>query len=144
MGTHISKGELAHSFLLAQAYRSVKSIDLDIWTPEQMDVRCTLSSNSGCQAYLIRQFKNGVIDARTYIGSGISKLDMYHLISELTGPNRRSPVVADDCSKIESFIRSKYESKRWAMDGPPPSDPSTLEPGGNASSSAPGTARPES
>lgn len=33
-------------------------------------------------------------------------------------------------SKIESFIRSKYESKRWAMDGPPPSDPSVLEQGG--------------
>ena len=33
-------------------------------------------------------------------------------------------------SKIESFIRSKYESRRWAMDGPPPSDPRTLESGG--------------
>jgi stromal membrane-associated protein len=30
-------------------------------------------------------------------------------------------------SKIESFIRSKYESRRWAMDGPPPSDPSVLD-----------------
>lgn len=37
---------------------------------------------------------------------------------------------ADNRSKIESFIRSKYESKRWAMDGPPPSDPSVLEGGG--------------
>ena len=36
-------------------------------------------------------------------------------------------------SKIESFIRSKYESKRWAMDGPPPSDPSTLEDGSRQS-----------
>lgn len=27
---------------------------------------------------------------------------------------------------MESFIRSKYESKRWAMEGPPPSDPSVL------------------
>jgi hypothetical protein len=33
------------------------------------------------------------------------------------------------CSKIESFIRSKYESRRWAMEGAPPSDPSTLEGG---------------
>lgn len=32
-------------------------------------------------------------------------------------------------SKMDSFIRSKYESRRWAMDGPPPSDPSTLEGG---------------
>lgn len=28
-------------------------------------------------------------------------------------------------SKIENFIRTKYESKRWVMDGPMP-DPSTL------------------
>ncbi|KAG5339736.1 hypothetical protein C0989_003924 [Termitomyces sp. Mn162] len=30
-------------------------------------------------------------------------------------------------SKMESFIRSKYESKRWAMEGPPPLNPSDLE-----------------
>ena len=30
-------------------------------------------------------------------------------------------------SKMESFIRSKYESRRWAMDGPPPVDPSILD-----------------
>jgi hypothetical protein len=29
-------------------------------------------------------------------------------------------------SKIENFIRTKYESKRWAMEGPIP-DPSTLD-----------------
>ncbi|KAG6878670.1 hypothetical protein C0992_007684 [Termitomyces sp. T32_za158] len=29
--------------------------------------------------------------------------------------------------KMESFIRSKYESKRWALEGPPPSNPSDLE-----------------
>jgi len=28
---------------------------------------------------------------------------------------------------MESFIRSKYESRRWALDGPPPDDPSILE-----------------
>ena len=28
--------------------------------------------------------------------------------------------------KIENFIRTKYESKRWVMDGPMP-DPSTLD-----------------
>lgn len=28
---------------------------------------------------------------------------------------------------MESFIRSKYESRRWALDGPPPSDPSILD-----------------
>jgi len=30
-------------------------------------------------------------------------------------------------SKLDSFIRSKYESRRWAIEGPPPDDPSTLE-----------------
>ena len=30
-------------------------------------------------------------------------------------------------SKMESFIRSKYESRRWALEGPPPKDPSILE-----------------
>ena len=30
---------------------------------------------------------------------------------------------------MESFIRSKYESRRWAKEGPPPSDPSVLEDG---------------
>jgi stromal membrane-associated protein len=30
-------------------------------------------------------------------------------------------------SKMDSFIRSKYESRRWAKEGPPPDDPSTLE-----------------
>ncbi|KAG8941951.1 hypothetical protein FRC04_003910 [Tulasnella sp. 424] len=29
--------------------------------------------------------------------------------------------------KVESFIRSKYESRRWAMEGPPPEDPSILD-----------------
>ena len=28
--------------------------------------------------------------------------------------------------KIENFIRTKYESKRWVMEGPMP-DPSTLD-----------------
>ena len=32
-------------------------------------------------------------------------------------------------SKMESFIRSKYESRRWALEGSPPEDPSTLENG---------------
>ncbi|TFY70149.1 hypothetical protein EVG20_g2856 [Dentipellis fragilis] len=38
--------------------------------------------------------------------------------------------------KIESFIRSKYESRRWARDGPPPSDPSALEDGTSTESAA--------
>lgn len=38
-------------------------------------------------------------------------------------------------SKLESFIRSKYESRRWALDGPPPTDPSILDNGSAAPSS---------
>lgn len=30
-------------------------------------------------------------------------------------------------SKMDSFIRSKYESRRWALEGPPPADPSVLD-----------------
>ena len=56
-----------------------------------------------------------------------------------TGPsssrtvNSSSPVILllflPFFSKMESFIRSKYESRRWALDGPPPADPSVLENG---------------
>ncbi|KAF8308645.1 hypothetical protein DL93DRAFT_2086691 [Clavulina sp. PMI_390] len=38
---------------------------------------------------------------------------------------------------MESFIRSKYESRRWAMEGPPPADPSVLDGGASASAPAP-------
>jgi stromal membrane-associated protein len=33
---------------------------------------------------------------------------------------------------MESFVRSKYESRRWALDGPPPADPSFLDNGSAA------------
>lgn len=45
------------------------------------------------------------------------------------GCNRSSHLTQHHPSKIESFIRSKYESRRWALDGPPPSDPGILEGG---------------
>ncbi|RSH81406.1 mannosyl-oligosaccharide alpha-1,2-mannosidase [Saitozyma podzolica] len=74
---------------------TVKSIDLDIWTPEQMD-SMQKWGNHRANLYWERHLKAG------------------HVPPE---------------HKIESFIRSKYESRRWAMEGPPPSDPSTLEGG---------------
>lgn len=37
---------------------------------------------------------------------------------------------------MESFIRSKYESRRWAPDEPPPSDPRVLENQGSRTASA--------
>ncbi|KAH6917689.1 Smap1 protein [Coprinopsis sp. MPI-PUGE-AT-0042] len=88
MGTHISK---------------VKSVDLDMWTPEQMES--------------IQKWGN-------------HRANLYweaHL-----KPGHNPPE-----HKMESFIRSKYESRRWARDGPPPSDPSTLEQGGSSEQQVP-------
>ncbi|KAI9437023.1 ArfGap-domain-containing protein [Lactarius indigo] len=78
MGTHISK---------------VKSIDLDAWTPEQME-NIQKWGNRLANLYWEAHLKPGHIP-----------------------PDH----------KVESFIRSKYESRRWALDGPPPSDPAALE-----------------
>ncbi|CAD6914675.1 unnamed protein product [Tilletia controversa] len=78
MGTHISK---------------VKSIDLDIWTPEQMEA-IQKWGNRRCNLYWEAHLKPGHVP-----------------------PDH----------KIESFIRSKYEMRRWAREGPVP-DPATLDP----------------
>ncbi|KAF8330444.1 uncharacterized protein EI90DRAFT_2922255 [Cantharellus anzutake] len=78
MGTHISK---------------VKSVDLDVWTPEQMQ-SIEKWGNERANRYWEMHLKPGHIP-----------LD----------------------HKMESFIRSKYESRRWAMDGTPPEDPSVLD-----------------
>ncbi|KAL5535047.1 AGE2 [Sanghuangporus sanghuang] len=78
MGTHISK---------------VKSVDLDTWTPEQMES--------------IQKWGN-------------HRANLYweaHLRPGHVPPEH----------KLDSFIRSKYESRRWARGGPPPPDPSILE-----------------
>ncbi|KAM6497816.1 putative GTPase activating protein for Arf domain containing protein [Amanita muscaria] len=78
MGTHISK---------------IKSVDLDIWTPEQME-SIQKWGNRRANLYWEAHLKLG------------------HVPPE---------------HKMESFIRSKYESRRWAMEGPLPQDPSVLE-----------------
>ncbi|KIM39153.1 hypothetical protein M413DRAFT_447485 [Hebeloma cylindrosporum] len=85
MGTHISK---------------VKSVDLDVWTPEQME-SIQKWGNHYANLYWEAHLKPG------------------HVPPE---------------HKMESFIRSKYESRRWALDGPPPTDPSILD---NGAASAP-------
>ncbi|KAH8101548.1 hypothetical protein BXZ70DRAFT_933821 [Cristinia sonorae] len=87
MGTHISK---------------VKSVDLDVWTPEQMAS--------------IQKWGNRL--ANLYWEA--------HLKPGHVPPDH----------KMESFIRSKYESRRWAREGPPPSDPSTLDDGSGAQQAA--------
>ncbi|PPQ97659.1 hypothetical protein CVT26_002471 [Gymnopilus dilepis] len=90
MGTHISK---------------VKSVDLDVWTPEQME-SIQKWGNHLANLYWEAHLKPG------------------HIPPE---------------HKMESFIRSKYESRRWALDGPPPVDPSVLD---NGASSNPTTSSP--
>ncbi|KAF8341711.1 hypothetical protein F5887DRAFT_1062464 [Amanita rubescens] len=85
MGTHISK---------------VKSVDLDVWTPEQMG-SIQKWGNRRANLYWEAHLKSG------------------HMPPE---------------HKMESFIRSKYESRRWAMDGSPPADPSALEQGSSTAS----------
>ncbi|KAH9949468.1 hypothetical protein B0H21DRAFT_688323 [Amylocystis lapponica] len=80
MGTHISK---------------VKSVDLDVWTPEQMAS--------------VQKWGN-------------------HLANLYWEAHLKAGHIPPD-HKMDSYIRSKYESKRWAMEGPPPSDPSVLEDG---------------
>ncbi|KAE8271012.1 hypothetical protein A4X09_0g1330 [Tilletia walkeri] len=71
----------------------IKSIDLDIWTPEQMEA-IQKWGNRRCNLYWEAHLKPGHVP-----------------------PDH----------KIESFIRSKYELRRWAREGPVP-DPATLDP----------------
>ncbi|WFD00745.1 ARF GAP with effector function(s) [Malassezia yamatoensis] len=77
MGTHISR---------------VKSIDLDMWTAEQMES--------------VQKWGN-------------------RLANLYWEANLKAGHIPPD-HKIESFIRSKYESRRWALSGAPPADPSVL------------------
>lgn len=86
MGTHISR---------------VKSIDLDTWTPEQMQ-SIQKWGNRRANLYWEAHLKAGHIP-----------------------PDH----------KMESYIRSKYESRRWALDDPLPSDPSVLEDRGESTPS---------
>ncbi|KAL9535753.1 hypothetical protein SMMN14_01414 [Sphaerulina musiva] len=53
-------------------------------------------------------------------GNGRANKYWEHKLAEGHVPNE---------AKIENFIRTKYDSKRWVMDGPMP-DPSTLDDGG--------------
>jgi hypothetical protein len=67
---------------------------------------------------------------RIYTGKLISKQVISHLTSKWFPPLYCSDQKSDRqlaCSKIESFIRSKYESRKWVLSDRPPRDPSTLE-----------------
>ncbi|KAG6849468.1 hypothetical protein H0H93_008195 [Arthromyces matolae] len=95
MGTHISK---------------VKSVDLDTWTPEQMEV-----------SLIFR------IDRETLLNPKQSIQKWGNHLANLYWEAHLKPGHVPPEHKIESFIRSKYESRRWALEGPPPSNPSDLE-----------------
>ena len=77
----------------------VKSVDLDSWTDEQV-ANMLRWGNRRANRYW--EFK---LNQKDGDGGGIG-----HVPRE---------------EKIENFIRTKYESKRWVMDGPMP-DPETL------------------
>ncbi|QSS66499.1 stromal membrane-associated protein [Histoplasma capsulatum] len=105
MGTHISR---------------VKSVDLDTWTDEQLQSVLKWGNARANKFVVLYPFRckrdHKATSAHVLTGISISryweaKLATGHVPSE---------------SKMENFIRTKYESRRWVMDGPMP-DPSTLD-----------------
>ena len=60
-------------------------------------------------------------------GRPCSKRDMFLPTSVYIPPPASYGTLTGKISKMESFIRSKYESRRWALDSPRPEDPSVLE-----------------
>lgn len=90
----------------------IKSIDLDTWTPEQV-ANVQRWGNKRANVYWEAHLKPGHVPPDQCVPFLVLRLKW-----------------VTDCfvtsSKIESFIRSKYESKRWATEGPVP-DPETLD-----------------
>ncbi|KAI9666109.1 MAG: hypothetical protein M1821_004044 [Bathelium mastoideum] len=88
----------------------VKSVDLDAWTDEQLQ---NMLRWGNARANKLVTFFAMDIQILTVQGIGrqSSPLGIFH--QKLR-------------SKIENFIRTKYDSKRWVMDGGMP-DPSTLD-----------------
>lgn len=114
MGTHVSR---------------VKSIDLDMWTPEQMEVFSLFHPNPHHRSPLPVHSEMGQPSCKPLLGSSSqSRPYPSRPVSLVLGNATPFPYLPPiPRSKMESFIRSKYESRRWAKDGPPPSDPSVLE-----------------
>lgn len=120
MGVHISRSasSRASALFVCQAWaerfvwRTVKSIDLDTWTPEQVA--------------LVQRWGNKRANLywEAHLRPGHMPPDQCVALSASSQRLALTPVP----SKIESFIRSKYESRRWAMEGPLP-DPDTLDDG---------------
>lgn len=88
----------------------VKSVDLDAWTDEQLQ-SVLRWGNSRANKYWEAKLAAGHVPSDGWV--------QYHakrFVGDTKGMFR----------KIENFIRTKYESKRWVMDGPMP-DPATLD-----------------
>jgi stromal membrane-associated protein len=86
----------------------VKSVDLDSWTDEQLQSMLKWGNARANKCVSLYMLDSEYTDMRRYWEA---KLAPAHMPAE---------------AKIENFIRTKYESKRWAMDGAIP-DPSTLD-----------------
>ena len=79
-----------------------------------------------------KQTRKLVLGSSFETGSHAARTVSFLLLSSLTCSLAQTLTHCDENSKMESFIRSKYELKRWAMEGPPP-DPETLESGSSSS-----------
>lgn len=88
----------------------VKSVDLDAWTDEQLQ-SVLRWGNARANKYWEAKLAAGHVPSDGWV---------QYVAKRLTRDTNGM------FSKIENFIRTKYESKRWVMDGPMP-DPVTLD-----------------
>lgn len=86
----------------------VKSVDLDSWTDEQL-ASMVKWGNARANKYWEANLAPGHVPAEAFV----TPSDGYGLFT------------ANHVSKIENFIRTKYEAKRWVLSKEIP-DPSTL------------------
>lgn len=86
------------------------------------------------------QYKGGETGERTCTGRRICAQDTSHPISTSISCPLSPPTSLTrrrERSKMDSYIRSKYETRRWAREGPPPQDPSVLDGEGPPPATAP-------
>ncbi|KAI9878233.1 MAG: SPARC- modular calcium-binding protein 2 [Pleopsidium flavum] len=112
MGTHISR---------------VKSVDLDAWTDEQLQ-SVLRWGNSRANKSVTASYKLKGRYAHDFEGIGRQswRLAMFPLKRMYHCPLMWEAALLNVDRKLENFIRTKYESKRWVMDGGMP-DPATLD-----------------
>lgn len=148
MGTHISRGTIDLPTFRSPSrvgWRAESTTRFGLTHAPRLDSKSSRSISTSGHPSRWPACKTGVTGSPIYTGSSTSSLGM-SLRSSASPPSHRLPtcllkaepdlLTPPSClhlafgsySKIESFIRSKYESKRWAMDGPRP-DPRTLNGG---------------